>query len=115
MSEPNQRVSISPTYDARQTGERFTVEVRERGRCLSREPTLDPFINTTIEPRGWRVALAILLRRYSVSVHVSGDPEIIEDVCELNADYLGRRSTRRAEWDEQLQSGLERFAEADNE
>jgi hypothetical protein len=34
----------------------------------------DPFIRSTIRPKGWRVALAVLLRRYEVVVRVGGEP-----------------------------------------
>jgi hypothetical protein len=96
------RNSIKPTYNHQDTGDRFAVEGR-----LSLTPLRDPFIHTIIRPRGWRVAWAVLRGRYSVSVHVSGDKAAIEDVLELDSDYLGTmRSTRRQEWDAQLESAL---------
>ena len=71
----------------------------------------DPFHNTTIHPRGWRAALAVLLRRCTFTVIVGGDSEIVEDVCELDGDYLGRfGSTRRAEWDARLDGALHDLA-----
>jgi hypothetical protein len=87
------------------------VEVRENGRRLSVDPMPDPFHNTTIRPRGWRVAIAVLRRRYEVSVHVGGDRDIVEDVLELDDDYKGEPgSTRRVEWDGQFQQMLGDFA-----
>lgn len=109
MSE--QRQSIEPTHDHQETGDRFTVEVRECGKRLSLETLADPFIHTKVRPRGWRVALAVLRGRYEVLVHVSGDDEIVEDVMELNSDYLGTmQSTRRAEWDAAMERSLGDFA-----
>jgi hypothetical protein len=106
-----ERASIAPTYDSAKTGPAFTVEVREGNERLSIQPTLDPFINTTVHPRGWRAALAVLRRRYQVSVHVSGDRERLEDVCELDAEYLGRHdSSRRREWNGELNGKLGDFA-----
>jgi len=106
-----ERKSIAPTYDSRATGDAYTVEVRERGSRLDRHAVADPFVNTTVHPRGWRAALAVLLRRYEVSVHVSADLERVEDIFELNDDYKGQPgSTRRAEWDAEFQRGLEDFA-----
>ena len=40
---------------------------------LSTQTISDPFIRTTIRPRGWRVALAVLLRRYELVVNVGGE------------------------------------------
>ena len=38
---------------------------------------------------------------------VGGDPEIVEDVCELDDDYAGRfYSTRRNEWRERIEGAL---------
>jgi hypothetical protein len=67
--------------DARQ---RYVIEVREQGRRIALQPSEDPFIHTTITPRGWRVAWEILRRRYEVSVHVTGDRERVTDVMKLN-------------------------------
>lgn len=109
--QPSQRTSIQPTYDHSKTGDRFTVEVRENSRRLSVKPMPDPFHNTVVRPRGWRAALGVLLRRYEVTVIVSGDHEIVEDIMELDDDYKGEHgSTRRMEWDGQFQQILGDFA-----
>lgn len=90
----------------------YTVECRENGRRLSIEPIPDPFINTTIRPRGWRVALAVLRRRYSVTVVVGGDSATVERVLELDPDYIGPPGSKSREaWNAQLQGELRRFAE----
>lgn len=62
----------------------YSVEVREQGRRVSLLPIADPFINTTVRPRGWRVAWAVLRRRYEVSVHVDGDRERVNEVMKLS-------------------------------
>jgi|GEM_PF-3341376 len=107
-----ERQSIAPTYDSRQTGDAYTVEVREDDKRIDKHAVADPFVNTTIHVRGWRNALAVLLHRYCCSVHVGAvDPARYEDIAELNDDYKGQPgSTRRAEWDAQLQRGLGDFA-----
>lgn len=105
------RQSIDPTYDAVETGDPYTVEVREGTRRVSSIVCGDPFINTTVYPRGWRAALAVLRRRYSVSVHVNAPASLVEDVLELNADYKGiLGSSRRREWDHELEGCLMDFA-----
>lgn len=67
----------------------YTVEVRENDQRLSMESIVDPFIHTRVRPRGWRVALAVLRRRYEIVVIVGGDRERVEEVMKLDPDYLG--------------------------
>jgi hypothetical protein len=62
----------------------YSVEIREQGQRVSLLPIADPFINTTIKPQGWRVAWAVLRRRYEVSVHVGGDRQRTNEVMKLN-------------------------------
>lgn len=91
-----ERISIAPTYDHRQTGDRFTLKSYECDRKHDDLTMPDPFVNHTVHVRGWRNALRVLLRRYKYVVVVGGDPEIVEDVLELNDDYKGQPgSTRR--------------------
>lgn len=105
------RQSIEPTYDRTKTGDRFTLEIRENGKRLSAERMPDPFHNTTIHPRGWRAALAVLLHRYKITVIVDGDRDIVEDVLELDDDYKGLpNSTRWQEWDQRVDRALGDFA-----
>lgn len=90
----------------------YTIEYRENDRRLSVEPMPDPFVTATVHVRGWRNALKVLLRRYTVTAIVSADRETVERVFELNPDYLGARgSERREAWNAQLQHALERFAD----
>jgi len=103
------RQSIQPTYDHRETGDRYTIETRVDDRPVSLTGMPDPFATHRVT-LGWHDLLrGLLRRRLVVTVIVSGDSEIIEDVCELNADYAGRYdSTRRAEWREQIEGALRR-------
>lgn len=100
------RQSIPPTYDHGETGDRFTVETRLNGRRIAVRRVPDPFVSTTIAV-GWRDRLRTLFGSLAVDVIVGGDREVVEDVLELNADYLGRRpSTRREEWDAHVEGRL---------
>lgn len=105
------RSSIEPTYDRRETGDRFTVESRLHGRRISLTPIADPFVCQRVVI-GWRDLLrGLFRRRLEVETLVSGDREIVEDVMELNADYLGLpQSTRRREWNAGLERALGDFA-----
>lgn len=95
------RVSIQPTYDSRQTGPRYHVTSKVNGRVATwRQPVPDPFVRTQVFVMGWRDLLGALLRhRMVVEVLVGGDPEVVEDVMELDANYLGTNCTRRDEFD----------------
>ncbi len=100
------RHSIKPTYDHRETGDRFTVETRLNDRRVSVTPTRDPFVCRRVTI-GWPDLLAGLLRRrLIVEVLVGGDREIVDDVMELDADCLTDNSTRRADFDRDLRRAL---------
>ena len=105
------RASIQPTYDSRETGNRFTVESRVDDRRSSYEAIGDPFVNTTVTV-GWRDLLRGLLKRsLRVTVVVGGDRDIVEDVCELDGNYLGlQSSSRRNEWNASVERELSRLA-----
>lgn len=111
MTTPHTRKSIEPTYDSRETGERFTIETRENDVRLDHKPMPDPFVNHTVHVRGWRNALRVLRRRYHLTVAVGGDREIVEDVSELDGNYTGRHdSTRKSDWHDELNGKLGDFA-----
>ncbi len=104
------RQSIQPTYDHRQTGDRFTVQTYVEGRWLPVVTTRDPFVNHRVTV-GWRDLLrGLLRRRLQVTVIVGGDPEIVDDVMELDSDCLTYNSSRREEWNAHIQQSLGDFA-----
>lgn len=99
------RTSISPTYDHRQTGDRFTVETRINGRRLNEITTRDPFVHHRVVI-GWRDLLRFALGGREVVVVVGGDAGIVDAVLELDADCLTFDSTRRRDWNAQVESAL---------
>lgn len=113
MTQPRAslRGSIEPTYDHRETGDRFTVESRVHGRRISLTPIQDPFVCQRVVI-GWKDLLrGLVRRRLEVETLVSGDREIVEDVFELDNDYKGQHgSTRRQEWEAALERALGDFA-----
>jgi hypothetical protein len=89
----------------------YSVRVSENGRPFSTRSIHDPFIHTRVCPRGLRVALQVLLGRYEVEVAVNADSETVEQVLELDPDYLGPiGSPRREAWNAQLNASLAAFA-----
>jgi hypothetical protein len=106
------RQSIAPTYDSGGNPGAYTVESRVGGRRIDQTPMSDPFVSQRVTV-GWRDLLhGLRHRRLEVEIIVSAaDLERIEDVLELDGNYLGRQgSSRRAEWDARLERGLGDFA-----
>ena len=102
------RQSIEPTYDHQATGDRYNVDTRVGDRHVSHVPCRDPFVHHRVVV-GWRDLLRGLLRgRLEVTVVVGGDSSVVEDVLELDADYLGTNCTRRDQFNAKLHQALER-------
>lgn len=101
------RQSIEPTYDSRETGNRFKAESRINGQTIGHEVIADPFVTHTVTIGFWDAVKAFLFeRKLRVTVRVDGDPQIIEDVMELDANYLGSNSTRRQQFNSLIESTL---------
>lgn len=109
----NKRQSTEPTYDHRETGDRFTVETRLNGRRISLTPCRDPFVLHRLTIGRGDLIRSLLHGRAIVEICVSGDPGIVNDVMELDADHLVVNSTRRDEWDAKVRESL--AAQADGE
>jgi hypothetical protein len=107
------RQSIEPTYDHQETGDRYHVTSTIDGRSVAwRHPITDPFVRHTVWI-GWRDLLrGLLKRRLDVTVLIGGDRDVVEDVMELNGDYLGPNCTRRDEFHVSLNASLETFSAA---
>lgn len=101
------RTSIEPTYDSRETGNRFQVESRINGQRIGQQSIADPFVTHTVTIGFWDAIKAFLFdRKLRVEFRVDGDSQIIEDVMELDANYLGSNSTRRQQFNSLIQSTL---------
>lgn len=105
------RPSIEPTYDSRDTGNPYTVEVRLNGRVIHHRDLADPFVHTTTRI-SWRDRLLSLLRRKPmvVEVLVGGHLWVMEDVMELDSSALVRGRTRQIEFRDELSSMIRDFA-----
>lgn len=109
----NERQSIKPTYDHRETGDRYFVQYSINSKLIGESQSItDPFVRGTVVV-GWRDILKSLLRHRSLKVEmrVRGDQSIEEDVMELDANYTGvESSTRRRAFRAAMESGLQRLA-----
>lgn len=102
------RLSIAPSYNSDKTGPRFTVSSYLGGEAIClRQPTADPFVTHRVVVHWWD-AIKCLLRhgRIEVEVNVGGDSDIMEDVLELDENYIGHGSTRRAEYETSVERAL---------
>jgi hypothetical protein len=107
MSE--KRNSIRATYDSRETGPRYHVTTRVGGRMIEFEkPMADPFVSHRVTV-GWPDLLrGLLRRRLAVEVMIGGDLDVVEDVMELDDNYLGYNCTRRDTWNSHVNESLGR-------
>ena len=105
------RNSIRPTYDSRETGPRYHVTTRLNGETVTfQHPAEDPFIRQTVTI-GWPGLLRSLLRRRAVvEVIVGGDPDVVNDVLELDGNQLVPGSTRQAAFRSHVNETIGRMA-----
>jgi hypothetical protein len=95
----SKRVSIQPTYDSRVTGPRYHVTTRVGNRTIGfQEPLQDPFVNHRVTIGRLGLLRALLCRRLVITVIVGGDRDVVDDVLDLDAEWLGGDSTRRDEF-----------------
>lgn len=91
------------------SGDRYRITTTVDDRRVSETHMRDPFAHHRVTV-GWCDLLRGVFRRKVVVVVVlDADPEMVEDVLELDADYLGKHgSTRRAEWNRHVLEALAR-------
>ena len=53
----------------------YEVQIYENDSTLSLLTVDDPFVHSTVHPRGWRVAWAVLRGKYAIRFHVRGSRE----------------------------------------
>jgi hypothetical protein len=97
------RQSITPTYDSRKTGVPYHVTTKVNGHVIEWQKRIDdPFVRQTVTI-GWPDLLRSLFRRRAeVEVLISADRDVMEDVLELNDNYLGANCTRRDQFNADL-------------
>lgn len=109
--------SVEATYDSRDTGDRFHVTSQVGNRTIAfRQPIPDPFVRTTVHVGLWDALRALLrLRPVEVTVIVGADPEVIDDVLELDYNALVPGRTRRDDWNAHVHDVLSMAARAEDD
>lgn len=103
----DKRVSIPPTHDSRKTGPRYHVTTLVGTRMVEfRKPIQDPFVRQAVRIGIRDLARALLHGHLQVVVNVGGDGGIVEDVMELDDNYLGYNCTRRDAFEAELMAAL---------
>lgn len=92
--------SIQPTYDSRKTGLRYHVTTTINNRVIGtfRERIADPFVRQTVTVTWLDLLHGLLRGRVVVEVMVGGDPDVMNDVLELDANALVPGRSRRADY-----------------
>lgn len=98
------RISIKSTYDSVKDGSQYSIRTSVNGRSIGGRDLVDPFVTHTI-----KVSLIDTIKglfRGGVKVVVSIDGKnnrIVEDVMELDDQYLGLGdNTRREDFNKQI-------------
>lgn len=109
--------SVEATYDSRDTGDRFHVTSQVGNRTIGfRRPVPDPFVRVIVSV-GLQDALRALLRfrPIKVTVIVGADPEVMDDVLELDYNTLITGRTRRDDWNAHVRDVLTMAGREDDE
>lgn len=106
------RPSVRATYDSRETGPRYWVTTEIDGRTVAfRQPLDDPFVRITVRVT-WLARLTSLFRRdMTVTCTVGGDPQVMNDVLELDDNTLVPGRSRRAAFQQSIHGKLGNLGE----
>ncbi len=104
--------SVRATYDSRETGPRFHVTTIVGHRLIGfQQPIDDPFVRQTVHLGRLDLLRGLFRRRLTVEVIVGGDPQVMDDVLELDENTLIRSRTRQAAFQQSIHAKLANFAD----
>jgi len=106
------RPSVRATFDSRETGPRYHVTTRINDETIAfQQPIDDPFVRQTVTV-GWRDLLRGLVRgQLEVAILVGANPELMNDVLELDENTLIRGRTRNAAFRAHLSEAMTHVGE----
>lgn len=105
--------SVRATYDSRETGPRYWVTTTIDGKPVEfRQPLSDPFVRKTVNLE-WRLVSWLPWPRHRVTVEVTvgADPELMNDVLELDDNTLIPGRTRKEAFRQSMHGKLAAFAQ----
>jgi hypothetical protein len=101
------RPSVRATYDSRITGPRYWVTTEIDGETIAfREPIDDPFVRCAVRVNLRALLRGLLRRQVFVTVVVGADPELMNDVLELDENTLIPGRTRKAAFGQSIHQKL---------
>ena len=108
--EEQMRNSLQPTYDSRVTGPAYSVTYRVNGKTLTfRELVPDPFIRGRVTVGWWDILRGLVRGSLTVEMIVEASQYRMDDVLELDANTLLHNSSRRRDFDAQIQGAMEKL------
>lgn len=98
------RVSIKSTYDSQKEGFQYTISTSVNNRAIGDTRDLaDPFVNHMVKVSFWDTLKGLLNGGVIVGVFINGkNNRIIDDVMELDDQYLGQNATRRDDFNKHI-------------
>jgi hypothetical protein len=94
--DQTKRQSIEPTYDSAKDGKQYSISTGVNNHSIGSKDLDDPFVTHTVRVSFLDTLKGLLRGGVVVRVSVDGkNRRIVEDVMELNANYLGINCTRR--------------------
>lgn len=97
------RQSIKSTYDSQKDGFQYRIRTSVNGRSIGGHDIPDPFVNHKVRVSFLDTVKGLL--QGGVRVEVNIDPKnnrIVEDVLELDDQYLGQNATRRDDFNKEI-------------
>ena len=92
----SKRQSIEPTYDSRKDGKQYSIRTTVNNHSIGSRDLEDPFVTHTVRVSFLDTLKGLFKGGVVVLVSVDGkNLRIVEDVMELNDNYLGINCTRR--------------------
>lgn len=100
------RISIKSTYDSQKEGLQYSISTSVNGKSINDSKDIpDPFVNHTVKLSFRDTFKGLLRGGVVVGVFINGkNNRIVEDVLELDDQYLGNNATRREDFNKEIMS-----------
>lgn len=102
----SKRKSVEATYDSVKDGFQYRVATSVNGKHVSSTKIADPFVNHSVNISFLDTLKGLFRGGVKIHVSVYGAREVMEDVMELDNQYIGANRTRKQDWDKSLNQKL---------